>query len=343
MTSRQTGMFVKRFYATASNTHQQLFKQAAQAISEADAVYITAGAGMGVDSGLPDFRSNKGFWKAYPPLQKLNIKFTDMANPQWFDTKPNIAWGFYGHRLKLYESTIPHNGYKMLLEMANTCPYGYFVYTSNVDGHFFKAGYDRYKVVECHGSIHYLQCTDGSCMTCQQIDNGTGIISIQKLCELNGIDYKNEWLNNLQIDENTFTVTDDMIPKCLMKFIGKKCFIGNDIIARPNILMFGDYGFKTERVYEQYQRLEDWKRELRLNKAKNICVIEMGAGSAVPRVRYDSESAASWDMVNTFIRINISPSESNINTTLPANKIELPFGALFAIQSIFDHWNVLKQ
>ena len=35
-------------------------------ISEADAVIITAGAGMGVDSGLPDFRGDVGFWRAYP-------------------------------------------------------------------------------------------------------------------------------------------------------------------------------------------------------------------------------------------------------------------------------------
>ncbi|MFP6900302.1 MAG: hypothetical protein VCA36_05130, partial [Opitutales bacterium] len=42
-------------------------EQAAQAVRDADALYIGAGAGMGVDSGLPDFRGKEGFWKAYPP------------------------------------------------------------------------------------------------------------------------------------------------------------------------------------------------------------------------------------------------------------------------------------
>ncbi len=41
------------------------YQQAAQAIQEADAIIILAGAGMGVDSGLPDFRGKEGFWKAY--------------------------------------------------------------------------------------------------------------------------------------------------------------------------------------------------------------------------------------------------------------------------------------
>jgi len=26
---------------------------------------------MGVDSGLPDFRGDEGFWRAYPPMAKL--------------------------------------------------------------------------------------------------------------------------------------------------------------------------------------------------------------------------------------------------------------------------------
>ena len=45
-----------------------LFESAAKLIASADGLLITAGAGMGVDSGLPDFRGNEGFWKAYPAL-----------------------------------------------------------------------------------------------------------------------------------------------------------------------------------------------------------------------------------------------------------------------------------
>ena len=47
---------------------QRSLEAAAELISQADALIITAGAGMGVDSGLPDFRSKDGFWKAYPAL-----------------------------------------------------------------------------------------------------------------------------------------------------------------------------------------------------------------------------------------------------------------------------------
>ena len=34
-----------------------------------------------------------------------------------------------------------------------------FVVTSNVDGQFQKAGYPEERILEVHGSIHWLQCT----------------------------------------------------------------------------------------------------------------------------------------------------------------------------------------
>ena len=57
--------------------------------SNADGLLITAGAGMGIDSGLPDFRGNQGMWQAYPELGKQRIEFTSIANPKAFWKTPN--------------------------------------------------------------------------------------------------------------------------------------------------------------------------------------------------------------------------------------------------------------
>ena len=86
-------------------------QRAADLIANAEALLITAGAGMGVDSGLPDFRSARGFWRAYPPLEKLALSFEEMAQPRWFAEKPKMAWAWYGHRLQLYRDTKPHAGH----------------------------------------------------------------------------------------------------------------------------------------------------------------------------------------------------------------------------------------
>lgn len=146
-------------------------QHAARAISEADALLIGAGAGMGVDSGLPDFRGPQGFWKAYPPYERLGLDFVSLANPRWFAEDPELAWGFYGHRMGLYRQTNPHEGFGILRRWASRLPQGGFVFTSNVDGHFQRAGFAPDRIVEVHGSFHGMQCMR---------DCGIGIFPAQK-------------------------------------------------------------------------------------------------------------------------------------------------------------------
>lgn len=80
-------------------------------LHSADSLLITAGAGMGVDSGLPDFRGNQGMWQAYPELGRRQVDFMSIANPTAFRQNPHLAWSFYGHRLALYRQTVPHRGF----------------------------------------------------------------------------------------------------------------------------------------------------------------------------------------------------------------------------------------
>ena len=113
----------------------------------------------GVDSGLPTFRGDQGFWTAYPAYRGRSL--ADVACPYTFTRDPELAWGFYGHRLNLYRQHPPHAGFAILRRWAETMSHGYFVLTSNVDGHFQQAGFDPERIYECHGSIHHLQCHAG--------------------------------------------------------------------------------------------------------------------------------------------------------------------------------------
>jgi len=58
-----------------SSTLDERIERAAAALREADALLVGAGTGMGVDSGLPDFRGTEGFWRAYPVIAKLGLSF----------------------------------------------------------------------------------------------------------------------------------------------------------------------------------------------------------------------------------------------------------------------------
>lgn len=117
---------------------------AADLIAHADALLIAAGAGIGVDSGLPDFRGTEGFWKAYPALGRRGLNFEEVASPRTFVRDPGLAWGFYGHRLDLYRRTVPHTGFRLVRAWGERMLNGAFVFTSNVDGQFQRAGFAHF-------------------------------------------------------------------------------------------------------------------------------------------------------------------------------------------------------
>jgi NAD-dependent SIR2 family protein deacetylase len=263
---------------------EEAIKAATNAVKNADHLLITAGAGMGVDSGLPDFRGNEGFWRAYPIARKLGLSFAQLANPRWFDEDPHLAWAFYGHRLHLYRDTEPHDGFQKLLDIAKSKK-DYFVFTSNVDGQFQKAGYDPLKIWEVHGSIHHLQCT----VPCSR-----------RIWSADGV--------NVEIDED-FRAKDPL-PAC------PNC----GSVARPNILMFGDYSWIEDRSAEQEARFESF-----LNRAKNLAIIELGAGTAVPTVRMTGERIARA-FGAPLVRINPREPEGA--------DIQIPLGAKEAIEHI---------
>ncbi|MBC8736307.1 NAD-dependent deacetylase [Paraburkholderia sp. UCT31] len=223
---------------------------AADWIREADGILITAGAGMGVDSGLPDFRGDHGFWAAYPALKTGGINFHDIANGTAFLRDPVRAWGFYGHRLNLYRRTVPHAGFEILRRWASAKRSGGFVFTSNVDGQFQKAGFADDRLFECHGSIHFLQCGQ-SCT--HQMWSADGF--------------------QPEVDVNRCALLSPL-PKC------PNC----GCVARPAILMFDDWHWVETRTRHQRMRYEAW-----LLSVEQAVVIEIGAGRAIPTVRDQSE------------------------------------------------------
>lgn len=242
-----------------------MIEAAARIIREAEVFIITAGAGMGVDSGLPDFRGDRGFWQAYPPYARLGVSFVDCANPQHFERDPSFGWGFYGHRTNLYRDTVPHEGFHIIRRWIEGSRADYFVVTSNVDGQFQKAGYADNRMLEVHGSIHWLQCTKPCCYDI----------------------WKNDEI--LTIDEQTMRSRE--VPRC--RHCGE--------VSRPNILMFGDWSWLPDRTRNQEHHFDRFIEE---HADKRIAVIEMGAGSAIPTIRATSERIG-WNLEKaTVIRIN---------------------------------------
>jgi NAD-dependent SIR2 family protein deacetylase len=225
-------------------------EQAVAWLEDADGLLITAGAGMGIEGGLPDFRDSKGFWRTYPAVGREGLRFEEMASPAAFHETPRLAWGVYGLRLNLCRDTAPHAGYGILRRWAKAMPRGAFVYTSNVDGHFERAGFAPGRIAESHGSIHTLQCLRACTHDLWSADTFHPVV-----------------------DEATTRLTS-VVPTC------PHC----GAVARPNILMSNDWKWVPDRVLEQHWRLEEWLAGLR-----RLVVVEVGATMSMPALRMFGE------------------------------------------------------
>jgi NAD-dependent SIR2 family protein deacetylase len=168
--------------------------------------------------------------------------------------------------LALYRATVPHAGFSVLRRWAEARPAR--VFTSNVDGQFQRAGFDEHSILECHGSIHHLQCLRGC---------------TDEIWPADGID--------VEVDEVTMRAVPPL-PSC------PRC--GG--LARPNILMFGDFGWVPARTEAQAREHADWLRSPRDSGRGRLVVVELGAGTAVPTVRRHAELNAA--ATGALIRIN---------------------------------------
>jgi NAD-dependent SIR2 family protein deacetylase len=185
---------------------------------------------------------------------------------------------------------VPHPGFDILRRFAERLPEGGFVFTSNVDGHFTRAGFAAERISECHGSIHYLQCLDDCRQALWPADDFVP-----------------------QVDEEKALLLSDfpVCPHC-------------QGLARPNILMFGDWGWNEARAAAQDQCLRAW-----LRRVERLLVIEVGAGTQIPTVRRLGESLSA-----RLIRIN--PDEPQLGATAG---ISLACGALAGLRQIETQLN----
>ncbi|MGV3662031.1 MAG: SIR2 family NAD-dependent protein deacylase [Prosthecobacter sp.] len=244
------------------------FQRAAGLIADAQCLLITAGAGMSVDSGLPDYRGKEGFWNHYPLYRSLGVDYAAMTRPSGFERDPQFAWGFYGHCLNLYRQAQPHAGYACLLALAQRFGDRAFVLTTNVDGFFLRAGFDSNRLRECHGSIHRLQCVHPCERTTWSADSF-----------------------HPQVDPATMRLQDPL-PRC------PHC----GAFARPAVFAFGDTRYVWESTQAQADKYQVWKEN---TEGLRLVVLECGSGPTVPGLRREGESMARA-RTGSLLRINLS-------------------------------------
>lgn len=119
----------------------------------ADSSYIVffGGAGVSTESGIPDFRSEKGLYNA---VQKYNHSPEEMLSRTFFDRHRDVFYKYYKENL-LYTDAEPNDAHHGLKRLEDTGKLK-AVITQNIDGLHQKSGSNE--VIELHGSVNRNYC-----------------------------------------------------------------------------------------------------------------------------------------------------------------------------------------
>jgi len=265
---------------------------AARAIQEADHVLVLAGAGASADSGL----------KTYENLSEEEYR-------NWCDTKRLIEsdesreefqrrWKEFGRN---YRNAVHHDGYGIMRRWCEGK--NYFVYTSNVDGLFARAGFEEQRIHEIHG-------------------NGT-----------------NDWVcgSNIGFKRRGFDSWNQKFLGCCksQSSVGqgqsKGRGVNNDSTAvicacgcplRPPVLMFSDEDPTITSVLknqsDNYQKWESIMSNCVVERKERLVILEVGCGKLVPCVRHEGYEVArdilkrDHDANVKIIRINMNGHQNHL-------------------------------
>ncbi len=128
---------------------EDLITRTAQAIHRSRRVVAFTGAGISVESGIPDFRGSCGLWQKYDPAEYATIEA--------FRADPGKVWTMLKEMGALLENSRPNPAHRALARLEEM---GHLrsVVTQNIDNLHQEAGNKR--VIEYHGSHKKLICLD---------------------------------------------------------------------------------------------------------------------------------------------------------------------------------------
>lgn len=127
----------------------QQLEEVAQLVIEAESIVIFTGAGIGVPSGIPDFRSPRGLWDKYDPFEVSSMKA--------FKKKPEQVWEFFRELYEKFSDPQPnpaHYAVTKIQQIKGTD--NAHIVTQNIDGLHKKSGSEN--VFEIHGNAENMHC-----------------------------------------------------------------------------------------------------------------------------------------------------------------------------------------
>lgn len=134
----------------------------------ADRLLITAAAGLSISEHLPNnpYHNPADFKVHYPEVTKYGYRtaYETMSLSRDDSVPEEVKKAFAArHFLNMRYDFPPTEGYKWLFELAKTfSKEAVFCWTSNVDGCFERAGFDRGNIYMTQGEMKHWQCANAT-------------------------------------------------------------------------------------------------------------------------------------------------------------------------------------
>lgn len=225
-------------------TYSEQIGKVRQALHEADAVVIGAGAGLSTSAGLtysgPRFQEHFGDF-----IQKYKIQDMYSGGFYPFETlEEHWAWWSRQIMINRYEKA-PKPVYDELLKLVHDKDY--FVLTTNVDHQFQLAGFDKERLFYTQGDYGLWQCSEPCCQ--KTWDN-------------------EETVRRMVAEQRDMRVPTELVPHCPV--CGKPMTMN----LRCDNTFVQDEGW-----YAACSRYEDF---LRRHEGANVVYLELGVGGNTP-------------------------------------------------------------
>ena len=133
------------------------FNEIIKLVKASKSTVILTGAGISTESGLPDFRSDNGFWTKNKPIQFNEFLLSE--------EKQRLSWERNIELHSLLKNIEPNLGH-MFVEKIIGLQKNNFLITQNIDGLHQKSGVPKNKIIEIHGSA-----INAACLECEAKQN----------------------------------------------------------------------------------------------------------------------------------------------------------------------------
>ena len=130
-------------------------------------LFIT-GAGISADSGLPTYRGIGGLYDARLTEEGIPIEVA-LSGPM-FEARPEITWKYLHQIEQRLREARPNLAHRVIAEAERRLPLA-LTLTQNIDGLHARAG--AANIIEIHGNLHRLRCTD--CRFRRTVDTFVGL------------------------------------------------------------------------------------------------------------------------------------------------------------------------